>query len=586
MTDPTPSNSGPVDAPHSPLKPAGEREFTLPAVLIALAVTALIGATFPYIVLKIGFGPNIAVVSAFFGYLALRTFQRNRPLRWQSNLAQAAGMTAGNTAFMCVIIAAFDMLSKDPSVGVNLKLTATQTFLWITTAGLLGVFLAVPMRQHFVVDEKLPYPDGMAAGETLIILDARGKESRNAVVLMVGGLVSSAVLAFLTLRDIVHEVLIVPLNRFSSVTGFGVAWSLLSLGSGMIVGLRICANMFIGALISWVIAPVLLANAGVITEKASKTDILLWVMWPATGMMIAGGVTGLFLKWRILQKSFKSISEARTNSTDFPMRWVVIGSIVSAVALVFVQYKFLDIPIWQTSVAILLSIPLLLVSLRVLGETNWGPISALSNLMQGIFGAIVPGNIQANMVASGITGSVVAESEGVIQSYKTGDMIGSTPKYLTYVQIMAVPLSAFVLAQVYPRLSEKYGVGPGTPLPSPISQKWVGFAKILKQGTDALAHSALIALVIAVVLGVVFTVLEQNPKWRKWIPSPTGIGIGMLVPAAYVVTMLFGGLIDWYVRRKDPHAADAKILPLASGFIAGDALIGVGNAVVTLNAKQ
>ncbi len=583
MTEPPSNDSDPiVVSSHSPLKPDGEREFTLSAVLVALGVTVLIGATFPYIVLKIGFGPNIAVVSAFFGYLALRTFQRNRPLRWQSNLAQAAGMTAGNTAFMCVIIAAFDMLSKDPSVGVNLRLTATQTFLWITTAGLLGVFLAVPMRQHFVIDEKLPYPDGMAAGETLIILDSRGKESRRAVYSMIGGLISSALLAFLTLRDIIHEVVVVKVNRFSQVTGFGVAVSLLSLGSGMIVGLRICANMFVGALISWVIAPVLLASNGVIAENATKTDILLWVMWPATGMMIAGGVTGLFLKWRILQKSFKSLSEARTNSTDFPMRWVIIGSLVSAVALVFVQYKFLDIPIWQTTVAILLSVPLMLVSLRVLGETNWGPISALSNLMQGIFGAIVPGNIQANMVASGITGSVVAESEGVIQSYKTGDMIGSTPKYLTYIQILAVPLSAFVLAQVYPRLSAKYGVGPDTALPSPISQKWVGFAKILKQGTDALAHSALIALVIAVVLGVVFTVLEQNPRIKKWIPSPTGIGIGMLVPAAYVVTMLFGGLIDWYVRKKDPIGADARILPLASGFIAGDALVGVGNAVVTI----
>src|SRR4030095_15837913 len=70
-----------------PLKPADEREFTLSAVLVALGVTVLIGATFPYIVLKIGFGPNIAVVSAFFGYLALRTFQRKRSLRWQSNLA-------------------------------------------------------------------------------------------------------------------------------------------------------------------------------------------------------------------------------------------------------------------------------------------------------------------------------------------------------------------------------------------------------------------------------------------------------------------------------------------------------------------
>lgn len=581
MTEPPSSDSGPIVVSF-PFKPADEREFTILAVLVALGVTVLIGATFPYIVLKIGFGPNIAVVSAFFGYLGLRAVGRKGPLRWQSNLAQAAGMTAGQTGFMCVIIAAFEMLSKDPSTGVNLTLTATQTFLWITTAGLLGAFLAVPMRQHFVVDEKLPYADGVAAGETLIVLDSRGKESRQAVQLMLGGLVASAALAFLTLRDIVHEVVVVPINRFTGRTGFGVSLSLLSLGSGMIVGLRICVNMFIGALISWVIAPVMLADKGVITESATKQDILLWVMWPATGMMIAGGVTGLFLKWRILRKSFKSLSSAQINPSDFPMRWVVIGSIVSGVALVWVQYEFLEIPIWQTSVAIILSIPLLLVSLRVLGETNWGPISALSNLMQGIFGAIVPGSIRANMVASGVTGSVVSESEGVMQSYKTGYMIGSTPKYLTYIQLMAVPLSALVLAYVYPKLSAQYGIGPGTPLPSPISQKWVGFAQILKKGADALAHSALIALVIAVVLGIVFTVLEQNPKARKWVPSPTGIGIGMLVPAAYVVTMLFGGIIDWYVRKKDPRGADAKILPLASGFIAGDALIGVGSAVVNI----
>jgi putative OPT family oligopeptide transporter len=570
--------------PHLPLKPPGARELTVPAVLAAVGVTILIGATFPYIVLKIGFGPNIAVVSAFFGFLALRPFQRG-PLRWQSNLAQAAGMTAGNTAFMCVIIAAFEMLSKDKSTGVDLTLTALQTFLWITTAGMLGALLAVPMRQHFIVDEKLPFPDGMAAGETLIVLDARGKESRNAVRAMIGGLVASAGLAFLTVRAIVEEVVIVPVNRFSHVTGFGVSFSLLSLGTGMIVGLRICANMFVGAVIAWVVAPVLLANGGVIAETAKKQDVLLWVMWPATGMMIAGGITALFLKWRILKKSFESLSEARTDNVDFPMRWVVIGSVVSAVALVIVQYFFLEIPVWQSCVAILLSLPLLLVSLRVLGETNWGPISALSNLMQGVFGMLVPGNIRANMVASGITGSVVAESEAVIQSYKTGHMIGSTPKYLTYMQLMAIPLSALVLSYVYPKLSETYGVGPDTPLPSPISQKWVGFAQILKKGTDALAPSALTALVIAVVLGIVFTVLEQNPKIKKWVPSPTGIGIGMLVPAAYVVTMLFGGLIDWYVRKKDPQGADGKVLPLASGFIAGDALIGVGNAVVTIAAR-
>jgi uncharacterized oligopeptide transporter (OPT) family protein len=561
-------------------KPADAREFSLRGVIIALLVAALIGASYPYVVLKLGFGPNIAVVSAFFGYLALRMFQRKGALRWESNLAQAAGMTAGNTAFMCTIMAAFDILSADKSVGVNMTLTALQTFLWITTAGLLGAFLAVPMRQHFVVDEKLPYPDGMAAGETLIVLDSRGPESKRAVRSMMIGLGASALLGFATLRQFIVEEWAIRVTDFYKVTGQGVSLSLLNLGSGIIVGLRICANMFAGSLLSWVIAPTLLASAGIIhgadgADHAKKVDILVWVMWPATGMMVAGGLTALFLKWRLLRKTFENLSSARVSTTDFPMRWVVIGSIGSAIALVFVQYFSLHIPIWQTLVAIVLSLPLLLVSLRVLGETNWGPISALSNLMQGVFGAIVPGNIQANMVASGVTGSIVAESEGVIQSYKTGEMIGSTPRYLTYVQLMAVPISAVVLAIFYPILRDTYGIGGEHGLQSPISQKWVGFAKLLSQGISVLHPSAFIALALGVGLGIVFTVLEQNRKIRTWVPSPTGIGIGMLIPATAVSTMLIGALIDWGVRRRDPRGADAKMLPLASGFIAGEALVAV-----------
>src|SRR4029079_2101173 len=97
-----------------PFKPEGAREFTLAGVIVALLVAAVIAASYPYIVLKLGFGPNIAVVSAFFGYIALMLIGRRGGLRWESNLAQAAGMTAGQTAFMCTIMAAFDMISRDP----------------------------------------------------------------------------------------------------------------------------------------------------------------------------------------------------------------------------------------------------------------------------------------------------------------------------------------------------------------------------------------------------------------------------------------------------------------------------------------
>lgn len=561
------------DAPV-PEKPPGAREFTLRGVVVALLVAVVIGASYPYVVLKLGFGPNIAVVSAFFGYLALAIGSRRVALRWESNLAQSAGTIAGQTAFMCTVMAAFDMLTMDPDAGVNLTISPMQTFLWLTSAGTLGVLMAVPMRQHFIVDEKLPYVDGLAAAETLLVLDGRGAEAKRAIRSMLGGLAASAAVTVGYMRLGMHEALAITVNSFSERTGVGVSYSLLSLGSGMIIGLRICANMFVGLLLSWVIAPVILADRGIITEAASKRDVLLWVMWPATGMMIAGGLTALFLKWNILAKTFRQLATARVNSQDFPLRWVWIGSIVSIVAIVLVQYFGLGLPVWQTLLAIAFTVPLMLVGLRVLGETNWGPISALSNLMQGVFGLIAPGHIPANMVASGLTGTIVADSEGLMQSYKTGDRIGSTPKYLTYVQLMAVPVGAAAVALVYPLLREQFGFGEHG-LSSPISQKWVGFAKLLGKGLDALHPSAFVALAIAVGLGIVFTVLEQNPKLRTWIPSPTGIGIGMLVPATAIATMFLGAWIEFACRKKDPKGVDTWMLPLASGMIAGEALVVV-----------
>jgi uncharacterized oligopeptide transporter (OPT) family protein len=276
----------------------------------------------------------------------------------------------------------------------------------------------------------------------------------------------------------------------------------------------------------------------------------------------------------MLRKTFKQLSGASVSSEDFPMRWVGIGCVLSAIALILVQRYGLGLPIWQTALAILFTLPLMLVGLRVFGETNWGPISALSNLMQGVFGAIAPGNVQANMVASGVTGSVVAESEGLMQAYRTAEMVGSTPRYVTYIQLLAVPVGAIALAFAYPLLRDTYGVGgePGQ-LSSPISMKWVGFAKLLSQGLHVLHPSALWALAISVVLGITFTVLEQNKKIRTWVPSPTGIGIGMLVPAGAVVTMFAGAVFDFVARRRDPEHVDGWILPLASGLIAGEALV-------------
>src|SRR5471030_1629015 len=138
-TDETPAS------PHAMLRPPEGKEFTVRAVVAAMVVAAIIGASYPYVVMKLGFGPNISVVSAFFGYLALGLIFKDFN-RWENNIVQTAGTSAGQTAFLCVLMAAFDMLRQDPTLHFTLALTPMQSFAWLTTAGLLGVFMAVPMR--------------------------------------------------------------------------------------------------------------------------------------------------------------------------------------------------------------------------------------------------------------------------------------------------------------------------------------------------------------------------------------------------------------------------------------------------------
>ena len=562
----------------APAAAAGpRREFTLRAVVASLVIAAVIAASYPYIVLKLGFGPNISVVAAFLGFLSLGVLFKNFS-RWENNIIQSAGTAAGQTSFLCVIMAAFDMLRLDTTLGFTFALTPLQTFLWLSSAGLLGVLLSVPMRQHFVVEEKLPYPDGIAAGETILVLDERGHGSRTATRAMGLGTLASAVLMVIRadtrlLGEVWFRVPeLLAFGATSARMGMGVSWSLLSLGAGMLVGFRVNASMLTGAILSWVIAPPILLQNGVIDELVRR-KVLLWVMWPATGMLVAGGLTALVLRWNLLVKTFQKLKNAEIGADDFPMKWVVTGSIVCTVLVVIVQ-AWIGLSVWMTLAAIVLSLPLMLVGLRVFGETNWGPISALSNMMQAVFGVIAPGHVLTNMVASGVTGTIASESEGLMQVYRTGEMMGSKPRFLTYIQLLAVPVGAATVALVYPLLRDTYGIGGENGLQSPISQKWAGFATLLSRGLSALPAGALPALAIAVVLGILFTIMEGTSA-KKWTPSPTGIGIGMLVPGSAIVTMFLGALVVKFWPNKDRAGENRTITALASGFIAGEALIAV-----------
>jgi uncharacterized oligopeptide transporter (OPT) family protein len=536
-----------------------------------MVVAALIGASYPYVVLKLGYGPNISVVSAFFGYIAITVIgfvTGARGTRWENNLVQTAGTAAGQAGFMCVLLAAFDMLNARPELGFSVHLSVLQTFAWLSVAGLIGVLLAVPLRKHYIDEENLTFADGTAAGETLLVLDQGRSQAGPRVAALGVGMLSSGLLA--VIRDklkLVPEVINVGPN--GQALRMGTEVSLLSFGSGLLVGCRIALSMGIGMVLSWIIAPPILTGRGIVAEQSFNV-VLRWVMWPATGLLVAGGLTALLLKWRLVTKTFTNLSTKSIDGGDFPLRWVAVGVVVFGAILCVVQAVSLDFPIWLTIVSLILSFILMLVGTRVLGETNWAPVSALANLMQAVFAALSPGNMAVNMIGSGMSGTVAANGEHLMQDYRAGKIVGSTNRNLTIVQLLAVPVGSLAVAVVYPALKAKYGIG-GEGLTSPISVKWAGFAELLSKGFHALPSGCFHAMVVAVILGIIITCLE--PKHRRLVPSPTGVGIGMLVPGLAVMPMVAGGVCQWLWAKTAPKSEDAYSLPLSSGFIAGEALV-------------
>ena len=118
--------------PEARLAPAApHRELTVRAVLVAVVVAALMGAAEPTIVLRIGYGPNISVVSAFLGFIALSLIglaTRRRGTRWECNLVQTAGTAAGSgVGFMSVVLAAIDMLNARGLMSLHLTPAAVPS---------------------------------------------------------------------------------------------------------------------------------------------------------------------------------------------------------------------------------------------------------------------------------------------------------------------------------------------------------------------------------------------------------------------------------------------------------------------------
>src|SRR5512138_2363624 len=355
-----PSSETPATTPPRPA-----RELTGRAILIAVAVAALMGAAEPAVVLKIGYGPNMSVVSAFLGFIAISLIglaTGTRGTRFENNLVQTAGTAAGSgVGFMAVVLAAIDMLNQRGVM--SLHLSTLQIFSWLAPAGTLGVLLAVPLRKHYIDHENLTFADGTAAGETLLVLDQGPREAGPRVAaLAFGGVLSAAITLLRDGFKVVREAFVFGfLSPHAEALRLGSEVGVLSLGAGLLIGARVTISTGLGMVLAWVIAPEPLFARGLVPALTFNAVLQRWIMWPATGLMVAGGLTALALNWKVIAKTFQGLSgKGAADGGDFPMRWVVWGVIACTIVLAVVQRISLGFPIWLTLVSIGLSVVLML----------------------------------------------------------------------------------------------------------------------------------------------------------------------------------------------------------------------------------
>jgi uncharacterized oligopeptide transporter (OPT) family protein len=598
------------------------RELTWQAVVSAVVVSAIVSASYPYVVLKLGLGPNVSVVSAFLGALMLlalapRTHGQNR---WMNNVVQTAGTSAASTAFMCVIAAAVDLASQNPNMtdaslnGIR-HIDPWPMFWWLCCAGGIGVLFTVLFRRHFIDDKKMVFADGVAAAETVVVLDSKGGEARRKLQFLGGAALASALVDWF--REGVKKLSDFYPTPLAASYRAGIEWNLLSIGSGLLIGLNVSLSM-LAATVVVVTAGPQLVQAGVGREivlngigpqdrpecerlidkgwdEISKDDqafvkahgnkqadymqhkyfsiMLLWFMWPATGLMITSAITAVLLKWRSIVDTFRHlrVSAAQGKSEDVSLTTVAVGSLLLTAALAVVAQHYFSMSYLQTALAVLCSLPLILVSIRVLGETNNLPISVMMNGLQAVFAVFWPASIGHNLVAAGMAGSGSAQGGGTIQDYKTGQIIGSTPRVLTWVQLAAVPIGAAAVAVMYPLLTTRYQLGED--LTTPTGVKIANMAVLLSQGWGALPSGAVLWTVIASVAGILIAVV-QHYRPIDWLPSAAGFGFGLILPGTLNIPMALGGILGWLWARQHKSSYDRYAITVASGFIAGEALLG------------
>jgi uncharacterized oligopeptide transporter (OPT) family protein len=274
-------------------------------------------------------------------------------------------------------------------------------------------------------------------------------------------------------------------------------------------------------------------------------------------------------------------------AVEVPRSWFVTGTLVSSVFIVAMAWAAFGIPPYLGAVAIVLSFGLTLVACRATGETDITPIGAMGKITQLTYGVLLPQNYAANLMTASITSSASGEAADLLTDLKSGYLLGAHPRRQFVAQFLGIFSGTVASVAAYyllvPDATALTGEGSAAPaFAAPAAQQWKAVAELFRLGTSNLHPMAREGIVIGLALGVVLAAVERLfPRIKAWLPSASGVGLGLLLPFSTSLSFVLGAGAAWLYARVDARGASRFVVPVSSGLIAGESILGV--VVAALN---
>ncbi|TMQ16961.1 MAG: OPT family oligopeptide transporter, partial [Candidatus Rokuibacteriota bacterium] len=455
-------------------------------------------------------------------------------------------------------------------------------------------------KRQMINVEQLRFPSGIAAAETLRALHSVGAQGlRSARALGWAGLVAlllkfwseGLALVSATLAPLTISTWIAALNqRLFGPVWMGrtvmLSWEPMFIAAGAITGLRVCWSMLLGSVTAWMIFVPWLQRRGVI-EGAGYGALVQWTLWGGVACMVSASLLAFALQWRTALRALTDLGAMvgagrraaagdPVAALEAPASWFVGGQLVGLLGLAWLGHRAFGMPYWQTAVAVVLSFALALVACRVTGETDTTPVGAMGKITQLAFGVLSPGNMNVNLMSANVTAAAAASSADLLTDLKSGYLLGANPRQQFLAQFAGIFVGTLVSVLSFRLLVPDAGMLGTDQFPAPAAQTWRAVALALSHGVRELGAVKTWSIAIGAVVGVVLTLLPRLvPSRQHLVPSAAGVGLAWTFHWYYGVLFFVGGVLGWWLERRHPEWAAEFTFPVASGWIAGESLMGV-----------